>query len=153
MFDSMKNPRIIYAVFIVISIICFGLSVTIEVEKLNNPASLSNICVAISSGSQCNKVQNSAYGKSFGLDNAFYGMIGFTIMLILSVLQFRADNKLRRILVLLGSFIAGVMAIWFLYIQMYILKSYCVFCVIVDCLSILMLALAIFLSLYYLRRR
>jgi uncharacterized membrane protein len=147
-----RSMRVIYGSIMIISIICLIFAVIIQVQKLDS-ASLDNICYTISPDSKCDVVQNSVYAKTFGIDNPFYGMAGFSVLAILSLLQLKRDDILRKATIMIGSIIAGIVAIWFLYVQKFILNAYCIFCVVVDVLSLILLGLAIYMVIDILNKK
>jgi uncharacterized membrane protein len=51
--------------------------------------------------------------------------------------------KPLKYLILTGSIIAGLTAIWFLYLQILVINRYCIFCLMVDILSLILLGIAI----------
>lgn len=140
-----NNHKNIYIMFAALSVIAIIFSIIILVQKTSTDTAVNNICSAISPSSQCEVVQNSKYGKILGIDNPWYGIIGFSILAVLAVMQYYSDNKYRRYLIAIGSLIAGMLALWFLYLQRFVLQAYCIFCIFVDIISIIMLGLAVYI--------
>jgi uncharacterized membrane protein len=132
-----KTP--LYIMMLILSIICLLLSLTILVQKTSNNLSIHNVCSAISPKSQCQVVQQSNYGKIFGIDNPWYGIIGFTAIILLIVAQLINPLWIRRMIISLGAIFSGTLTIWFLYVQIYLLKAFCIFCVMLDITSIIMM--------------
>lgn len=142
----MKIPKNkIYIAISVISLIALIFSVIIEIQKTQNNQSLNNVCSALGGPNQCESVQNSQYGRIFSIDNAYYGITGFSIMLLLSLLYLWKNSKFAMILIIIGSIIAGLLSLWLVYVQAFLLKLYCPFCMVVDLLSIVLLGTAIFI--------
>jgi uncharacterized membrane protein len=136
----------IYMYILVLSAIALFVSAYIQIQKISN--SDSGICSAIIAGSDCNSVQNSEYGKILGIDTSVYGILGFTIMVMLAYMQYRQKNILRGFLILLGSIVAGIMGIIFIYLQAFLLKTYCSLCLIVDMCALIIFVLSIILLFY-----
>jgi uncharacterized membrane protein len=96
--------------------------------------------------SNCEAVQESIYGKTFGIENAYLGIGGFLLMLALIVAYLASNKRLFRIPILSGALIGGCLSLRFLYLQAFVLKQYCIFCVIVDVLSTAVLVLGIIIA-------
>ena len=97
------------------------------------------LCIA---GGNCHLVQNSAYSEVLGIKVSLLGTLAFTALLIL----YLASIKNRKIyphyltLVTLGA----IVALYFIFIQAFILKQFCSSCLVVDSLTILIAALSIY---------
>jgi len=135
------------------SLLAIILSVTIYLEKVTNNATVNNICSALSSRSQCQTVQSSVYARIFGIDNPVYGMIGFTALMILAWMYYRTGDVTAKHLTITGSIISGILAVWFLYLQTFVIGAYCVFCVVVDTLSVIMMGLSIYILILSIKRK
>jgi len=130
----------IYLYILAFSAISLFVSAYIEIQKLSSPES--DICSAIVEGSDCFGVQNSEYGKILGVDTAVFGILGFTLLVMLSYIQYRKQNILRSLLIIIGSMIAGIMGMIFMYLQAFVLEKYCVLCLIVDICAVITLVLS-----------
>ncbi len=142
--------RKIYAIVGLISVICILLSVAIQIEKngYEHNSPVSGLC-SITPGSQCETVQTSVYGSTFGVSNPYYGIIGFSLILIASVILLFKKSKLCQWIIEAGSVISGAVALRFLYIQAFVLGQYCILCVIVDSFSLVLLGMTIYLIIKY----
>jgi len=149
--NTKSRDKILFMTISVISLLAMILSVTIYLEKVTNNATVNNICSVLSSQSQCQTVQSSKYARIFGIDNPVYGIIGFTALMILSWMYYRTGDVIAKRLAIIGSIIPGLFAIWFLYLQTFVIDAYCIFCVIVDTLSIIMMILGIYLLVRYIK--
>src|SRR3989339_409862 len=109
----------IYLLIVALSLIALVLSIIILIQKTTESKEINDFCSAIGSNSKCSTVQQSKYGKIFGIDNPWFGIIGFSVL--------------------------GLLALWFLYLQTFVLKAYCIFCVIVDILSLVILFTTIYM--------
>ena len=143
----MENKSI-YRTIAILSLICLIFAVLIYSEEAQYSQHQNNFCSALTGSNGCETVQTSSYGKIFGIDNSVYGIIGFTALgifsLILSI-QKQKKNKILEILTIAGGIIAGLTALTFLYIQAFILHTYCIFCLVVDTCSLMILGLTIYL--------
>ena len=91
----------------------------------------------------CDLVQNSSYAYTFGIKNSFFGVGIFGFLSILALIQiFRHSGKMEEFLkfsLILGS----AAAIYFLILQIFVLKAYCKYCIVVD-LSVILALLVIY---------
>jgi len=128
----MKN-KILLSIFIV----CLLASIALTIIPI------SETCSIDSSISKCSKVQNSKYAKTFGIHNHYFGIVGFAILIILTISQMRNPKKLKENLIDVGVLISATIAVYFIYLQIYIIKGFCKYCLTVDIASILALILII----------
>lgn len=140
-----KTHSGIYILIIIISIICLIFSILIQIEKKQYLSNNQSFCSIVTGTNSCEIVQTSDYSHMLGISNPVYGMIGFTILAILASASLFKNHKILKYLIATGSIIASSLAIWFLYVQTFILHAYCVFCLIVDVLSLVLLVLSIYL--------
>lgn len=139
------DKKSVYIIIMALSFICFILSIWILVEKTSVEPSLRGVCNALSPGSQCDVVQQSSYGKILGIDNPWFGIFGFSIIIIFCVMQLIYQMLWRRILISVGAICSGLMALWLLYVQAFILHAFCIFCIFVDLSSIIVMVSGIYL--------
>jgi len=138
----MKEKNV-YLTILIISIVCVALSITIQTEKKQYSSNQESICSAITGSNGCETVQTSKYASIFGIDNPIFGIIGFSLLVIFSSISMTTSIKPLKYLILTGSIIAGLTAIWFLYLQILVINRYCIFCLMVDILSLILLGIAI----------
>jgi len=148
----MKNKGIYVAVLIIV-VICLALSILILYEKSNDQTG-QNICSAISPSSQCQAVQESTYGRILGIDNPWFGIAGFSALIILSILQMSlGDNLIRKYFIIAGMIFSGLLSLWFLYVQEFLIHMYCIFCLFIDGFSIISLVLGVILLVRALKHK
>ena len=82
--------------------------------------------------SDCTIVNTSKYESTFGIKNAYIGLIAFPILAILTIFELKKTNKYRKRLIQIGIILGSAFAIYFLYIQFFILKAICKYCLIAD---------------------
>jgi len=92
----------------------------------------------------CYAVQTSQYERTAGIKNSHLGLITFGIIAILSILQIESPKKSRKNLITLGVILGSIIAIYFLYIQFFVLKVFCRYCMIVDISTLIALGIIIF---------
>lgn len=93
-------------------------------------------------GSGCNGVQNSIYGTLFGIKLAWFGVMCFSVFLILFLIA--RVNKNYYWMFFLASVIGAGFALYFIYIQAFVLKQFCRDCMIIDGIMVLLLITVIF---------
>ncbi len=91
----------------------------------------------------CDTVLSSVYASTFGIKNSYFGLIGFTILLLSSYSHIKNNHHRKKQIIHSGVIIGSAMALYFIYLQITVLKAFCKYCLVVD-LSLL-IALAIIL--------
>ena len=81
-------------------------------------------------GKSCDAVQQSVYGELWGIDVSTLGLIAFGLLLITAFTQHahRYNRKLYLLCIVLG--VMG--AIYFIGIQLFVLKQICSTCMVID---------------------
>lgn len=95
------------------------------------------------SGSGCEAVAKSPYSYPFGVPIPAVGLVGYTILTILSFLRTTSTDK-RLLYGILGMATFGVLFVsWFTYLELFVIKGVCSWCAIsaVNMLVIFILAL------------
>lgn len=144
---DVKRLRYLYMAIIVLSLFALMFSIIILIQKTTaySPA-IDNFCSALNSQSQCEAVQSSVYGKILGIDNPWFGIFGFAALTIFAGLNILKENKTLRRIIVTGGIVSGSMAMYFLYLQAFVIGQYCVFCVIVDIISIILLLISFYIT-------
>ena len=83
-------------------------------------------------GKGCDVVNSSSYGSTFGISNSLYGIFIFAFMIAITLFHIsKPNNHTRRIIH--GTIIIGALiALYFLYLQFFVIRVFCVFCLVVD---------------------
>lgn len=92
----------------------------------------------------CYAVQTSQYESIFGINNAYFGLAAFFLIGILAFLQIKKKEKIRKDLITYGVVFASLIAIYFLYIQFFILDAICKYCMVIDSATLLSLGIILF---------
>src|SRR6056297_1915373 len=125
---KMKKPtqktryKIILGLMI-ISIIISAILSFIPLEQACDIGGGENSCVI---------VQTSDYEKTFGINNAHLGLIAFPIIAILTIIELKHPRKCQKKMIQFGITIGTMFAIYFLYVQLFILEAICKYCIVVD---------------------
>ncbi|RMD45775.1 vitamin K epoxide reductase family protein [Candidatus Pacearchaeota archaeon] len=109
----------------------------------------SNVCGANNSG--CSIVNNSKYGKTFGVRNSYWGIFAFTVLISLTISQLVKPNKKKENFIALGIILGSIVAIYFIYLQLFVIKAYCKYCMVVDIGILFALAIIVVDRLFQLR--
>ncbi|RJQ15930.1 vitamin K epoxide reductase family protein [Candidatus Woesearchaeota archaeon] len=133
----MKRISIFILIIAVIALVFAFIS---GVEKSNS--SMTGLCTI--ANSDCAAVQNTIYGQFYGIDLPVLGVIGFLIIAGLAVWQIYKPHK-KKLYVLSGlCILAGIFALWLIYVQAFILQQFCALCIVVDGCSVILLGLGIY---------
>lgn len=83
-------------------------------------------------GNGCDTVTGSSYGSTLGIKNATYGVVIFPLLIILTIFHMKKpNNHTRRILHLAVGF-GALVSTYFLYLQVFVIKAFCEFCIVID---------------------
>ncbi|MFN3267473.1 MAG: vitamin K epoxide reductase family protein [Deinococcales bacterium] len=87
--------------------------------------------------SGCDKVQASQYSKILGIPVSAYGLVAFVGLLALMVYAIMQNRPMPR-LVLLGSSLGMLAYVYFTYLEAFVIRAWCFWCV---CSSLCMLVI------------
>ena len=88
-------------------------------------------------GNSCNAVQNSIQAETFGVKNSLYGVGIFLFLTFLTFSQIKKYGKIKGFLINMGIIISFIISIYFIYLMVFVLNSYCKYCLVVDISMIL----------------
>lgn len=114
------------AFLLLLSIIASGILSAIPIEQA---------CGQEESG--CYIVQASEYEKTLGIKNSTIGLVAFSILFFITLLQIKKPKKINKKILTLGLGIGSILALYFLYIQFFILNATCPYCLTTDLGTIL----------------
>lgn len=89
----------------------------------------------------CQKVQDSDYSKTFGINNSNLGVVGFIALIFLTISHIKNPKKHKDRFIVAGIIVSSIVAIYFIFLQIFIIKALCQYCMVVDIGSILALVL------------
>lgn len=92
----------------------------------------------------CTIVQTSQYEFTLGLKNSHIGLVAFPILALLVFFELKRPKRYQKVAITVGMSIGSVFAVYFLYLQFFVLKAICKYCMVVDVAVIASLALIIF---------
>ncbi len=118
---KIKNLRYkIILVFFALSLISSAMLAFLPLPAICNPTE------------GCNAVQTSPYSKTFGIDNSYFGVIIFSAMTFLILWQIIKPEKRKEFAIKWGVILGTLVAIYFLFLQEFVIHAYCKYCLIVD---------------------
>ncbi|HEY4484563.1 MAG TPA: vitamin K epoxide reductase family protein [Candidatus Paceibacterota bacterium] len=134
-----RTSKWLLAGFAVFSLIGFLDATYLTIQHYNNGI----LPCLIFSG--CDKVTSSSYAKIAGIPVSLLGAGYYFIVFVLSISYFDTSNK--KVLSMLKTLpTAGFVAtLWFLFLQLFIIKAICFYCIISAITSTLLFVLAIFI--------
>ena len=80
----------------------------------------------------CYKVAASDYESTLGFKNANIGLVAFTALFIITFIHERKPSKKTKQLIALGLTIGSALATYFLYLQFFVIKATCPYCLTTD---------------------
>ena len=89
----------------------------------------------------CQIVQNSDYSSLLGIKLNYYGVIIFSVLLILTFSHIIKPHKHKEKIIKISIIVGSVIAIFLLYVQQFQLKAHCKFCIVIDISLIICLIL------------
>ena len=121
----MKSKKI-YAIILIIFVASFVASSILSFANMNEGSKFCN------KEGACGSIQNSKYGYTFNIKNSHYGFAIFGILSIITLFQIIKPSKQKE-KIIKSSIIAGsIIAIYFLYLQFFVIHKFCKYCLIVD---------------------
>ena len=102
--------------------------------------SSSGFCVSPTS---CDLVQSSEYAYTFGIKNNYYGVVAFAILTVMTVLHILKPSVEKARVIKAGVIFGSLIAIYFIFLQVFVIKAFCTYCMVIDVSLILGLILVI----------
>ena len=115
-------------------------------SSYNYILSYSSVCL-IGDATSCSDVQNSEYGSILGIKVSILGVIAF-ILLFIAYLGATLKNKYKDNfyeIFLVGIVIGTIASIYFILLQIFVLKTTCINCMLIDS-AMLILAALVFIN-------
>ncbi|MDO8467705.1 MAG: vitamin K epoxide reductase family protein [Nanoarchaeota archaeon] len=125
-----------YKILLVIFIIGFAISTIL---------SLTPVPVFCGPEQGCDTVQSSPYAYLFGIKNATYGIGIFLILILLTLLHMKTPRNHTKHAIHTGVILGAAIALYFLYLQQFVIKAYCRYCIVID----IALLIGLIISLLY----
>lgn len=116
-----KAKYIIILTIFLIAFICSGILTFVSIEEA---------CGGIET--TCYAVQTSQYETTFGIKNAHIGLIAFSTIGILVFLHIKQPTKHKKNVMIAGIIGGAIFALYFLYLQFFVLDALCKYCMVID---------------------
>ena len=128
----MKNPKyIVFLALFFMSLLGAGILVLYDFKPLPE------IC---SVGEGCYVVKNSAYNTLlFNIPNEYLGLVFFLFMFSLTAYQMAKPSEKKDFFINSGIVLASIFALYSIYLQVFVIKAYCKYCMVIDISSLLAL--------------
>jgi uncharacterized membrane protein len=97
-----------------------------------------DICV---SGFNCEKVLGSQYANLLGIPLSVFGAVAFLALLILYIFAYK--RKINYKYFVYAAALGALFALYFLYLQFFVIKSICSNCLFTDAVAIIIFGLSI----------
>jgi uncharacterized membrane protein len=117
-------------------------SLYIAQHEANNTPLICNV----TSLSGCNIVATSQYTHLFGISLAEYGVIFYAFIFIIAALELVVFDQLLRRIIQIASLVGIVASLYFTYIEVFILKTLCIYCITSAVIAILIFIFAYFIE-------
>ncbi len=136
MSNKMKKPLIIKILLLISSL---GLVDAVYLTYIHF-AKQSAVCSANTKLSNCNAVLQSSYANVGPIPTAFLGVIHYLFLIGILLFVLRSARK-TAIPILFAQVIIGTLAsVYFVYLQIWVIKSICLFCMLSAIINFLLLA-------------
>jgi len=96
------------------------------------------------SGFSCSEVQNSQYAQMFGIKLSYFGILAFSILFIVNAITLYTEHKRFKHTLMLMIGLGSLFALYFLFIQFFILHKVCSSCLAVDLTMIVILLISLY---------
>ena len=90
---------------------------------------------------QCNVVAQSEYSWLFGIPLALYGAAFYVFFFVLAAVMLAVRNPILTRVLYWGSVIGLLASLYFLYLQVFLIKALCIYCLASLAISVLLFAL------------
>ena len=90
----------------------------------------------------CNQVAESPYSKFLGIPLADFGLLFYGITLLATLLAWKFNGTWSRRLLLSVAFVGAAASVYFVTLQIFVIKAYCIYCLISAVVSWIILVLA-----------
>ena len=82
--------------------------------------------------SSCYVVQTSSYEKTLGTNNAYFGLIAFSALILLCFSYIKNEKKYKKKMVFFGVVIGSIFSAYFIYLQFFKIRAVCKYCMVID---------------------
>lgn len=131
-----RIPKWVFVSIVTLSLVGFSVATYLTVEHFRNvvpPCAIGG----------CETVLTSEYSEVFGLPVSLLGSLYYLLVLASVLVFFDAKSEKIKDLcvkgILLLSFVAAVVSLFYIALMLFVIKAICIYCMISDTISIIML--------------
>jgi uncharacterized membrane protein len=95
--------------------------------------------------SGCNVVEQSVYSHLFGIPLGVYGVVFYGLMFVISILLLVLSSRFAHLLLVIFGAIGIIASAIFMYIQIFIIKALCVYCLTSAVIALIVFVLSFWL--------
>jgi len=131
-----KMKNITYHIILALFLVSLISSIVLSTQ------SISEVC-EVGSVWNCEIIYASGYNSFLGIQNSYYGVVIFTLLILLTLSHLINPSQNKKALINLSIIGGSLIALYFLYLQHFVLQAYCKYCLIVDFSILICLALIV----------
>jgi len=98
--------------------------------------------------STCDIVSSSSYSSTLGIKNSYWGIAVFALLSILTLWHILEPHHHKNKLIRTGVVIGSIISMYFIFLQVFIIRAFCSYCLIVD-ISMILALILLFLEWRY----
>lgn len=98
-------------------------------------------------GKSCETVLNSAYSTFYGIPIALFGALFYFAILIFALIFFQTNKKFFLKIIFTISAPALLFSIWLVYLQLFIIKAICFYCVLSAINVLIIFSVSLYMNL------
>lgn len=114
------NPKIIY-IFLILALIGFGDAIYLTASYYKGTISCSIIA-------GCYEVLKSSYSTIFDIPIAILGALFYLLIIFMSLWQLHSQNRWAPHVLSIFPAIGFLFSIWLVYLQLFVIKYICIYC-------------------------
>jgi uncharacterized membrane protein len=92
----------------------------------------------------CSTVSLSEYSTTFGIENSYYGVIIFLFLIFVTYSHIKKQSKFKSSIIKMGVIVGTIIAIYFIYLQQFVIGAWCKYCLITDFAMIIAFGIVFF---------
>lgn len=128
----MKFKKILLTLFIVLGIIDAGYLTYEHYRQVIPPCTINSFLPILS---DCGRVLRSSYSVMFGIPLAVLGVVQYVFLLLIVIFLFRYKKRIFIYWLILQSMLGAIFSLYFIYLQLIVLKSICLYCMLSALIS------------------
>jgi len=102
------------------------------------------VCHQIPLFVDCGKVLQSSYSTMFGIPLAVLGLINYSVLIIIIILAFISQKRFFQYWLIIQTKIGFIASLYFMFLQLFIIKSLCLYCTTSAVISTILFIIVIF---------